>query len=192
MSKYTAEYFASVIKATSIASTLTGKDLFSPASHFRNLILLPSPRPAILRVLRSASRRAYRWCDAERKVGRQPVRVKVGCLSDEKFYRLASGSGQSRSPRWAGQRRIWQCRVLGFSVNRAANNDTAGDVSTCDPKATCFLALSDVALVKDGDPGASDPHRTDRHPKHAQFRKWTYLGGTRLVETRAALIVPLL
>ena len=99
MSKYTAEYFASVIKATSIASTLTGKDLFSPASQFRNLILLPSPRPAILRVLRSASRRAYRWCDAKRKVGRQPVRVKLGCSSDEKFDRLASESGQSRSPR---------------------------------------------------------------------------------------------
>ena len=39
--------------------------------------------------------------------------IKLGCLSDEKFDRLASESAQRRSPKQAGRRRICRRLLLG-------------------------------------------------------------------------------
>ena len=43
------------------------------------------------------------------------MRVKVGCLSDEIFDWLASGSGPSRSPKRAGRRRICRRQLFGIA-----------------------------------------------------------------------------
>jgi len=92
----------------------------SPAANLSGW-LAPSNRKKFLRV-------SGRSCPDDRPslkfrklaFAKRRQRVKVGCLSDEKFDRLASGSGQRRSPQVGQTTPIRQCLLLGCCVVRKA------------------------------------------------------------------------
>ena len=72
----------------------------------------------MLHLLASALEIVSRRCVAKSESWLGQQRVKLGCLSDEKFDRLAFGSGQNRSPSRAGQCRICRCLLLGCCDRR--------------------------------------------------------------------------
>ena len=61
-----------------------------------------------------ASSAPQRWADAPAPTAHGLQRVTLGSSSDEIRDRLTSGCGRSRSPKRAGQERIWRRQLMGY------------------------------------------------------------------------------